>query len=128
MKIFHGRNRYVEKLEKQVNENLKAKKANDAENKYIDELLEQAAKNTKADIPEIMITSELARMINQYKQNLSMQGLTIEQFYQFTKSSEEDLKTKMKPEAESRVKYRLMLKNAKQKKIENYRCKSRKRS
>ena len=38
-----------------------------------------------------------------------MQGLTLEQFYQFTNSNEEQLKTQMKPEDELRVKFRLLL-------------------
>ncbi len=109
----------IEALEKQVKENIKLKKESDAENKYIDEVLAKAGENTKVEIPDVMIEDELARMLEQYKQNLSMQGLTIEQFYQFTKSNEEDLKQKLKPEANNRVKYRLMLEEiAKKEKVE----------
>ena len=56
-----------------------------------------------------MIHEELDRMLEQYKQNLSMQGISLEQFYQFTNSNEEALKQEMHPEAEKRVKLRLML-------------------
>lgn len=109
----------IEKLEEQVKENIKVKKEADAENKYIDELLEAAAKNMEVNIPQVMIDEETTRMVNQYKQNLSMQGLTIEQFYQFTNSNEEQLKTQMKPEAELRVKFRLLLEEiSKKEKIE----------
>jgi trigger factor len=88
-------------------------------NKYIDELLETAAKNMEVNIPQVMIDEETTRMVNQYKQNLSMQGLTLEQFYQFTNSNEEQLKTQMKPEAELRVKFRLLLEEiSKKEKIE----------
>lgn len=109
----------IEKLEEQVKENIKVKKEADAENKYIDELLETAAKNMEVNIPQVMIDEETTRMVNQYKQNLSMQGLTLEQFYQFTNSNEEQLKTQMKPEAELRVKFRLLLEEiSKKEKIE----------
>ena len=38
-----------------------------------------------------------------------MQGLSLEQFYQFTNSSRETLKEQYKEEAEKRIKYRLIL-------------------
>ena len=98
-----------ESLEKQVKENIKTRKESDAENKYIDELLEKAAKNVKVEIPEVMIDEEQTRMIKQYEETLKMQGLSLEQFYQFTNSDESKLKEQMKDEAVKRITYRLML-------------------
>lgn len=99
----------VEALEKQLRENIEAHKEMDAENKYIDELLAAAGKNTECEIPETMIHDETDRMISQYTEHLKMQGLTIEQFYQFTNSNEEALREQMKEEATNRILYRLML-------------------
>ncbi|HHU54812.1 MAG TPA: trigger factor [Mollicutes bacterium] len=108
-----------EALEKQLRENIQARKEADTENKYIDQLLEESAKDMEVDIPEVMIDEELSRMLGQYSENLKMQGLTLEQFYQFTNSDENALKEQMKPEATTRVKYRLMLEEiVKQEKIE----------
>lgn len=108
-----------ESLEAQVKENIKARRDADAENKYIDELLEAAAKNVEVDIPDVMISEELDRILRQYEENLKMQGLTLEQFYQFTNSDEAALKEQMKDEATKRVTYRLMLEAiAKAEKIE----------
>ena len=98
-----------ESLEAQVKENIKARRDADAENKYIDELLEAAAKNVEVDIPDVMISEEQDRILRQYEENLKMQGLTLEQFYQFTNSDEAALKEQMKDEATKRVTYRLML-------------------
>ena len=98
-----------EALEKQLEENIKVRKEAEADNKYIDELLEKAAKNTKIDIPEVMINEELDRIIKQYEENLKMQGITLEMFYQFTNSDEQALRDQMKEEATNRVTYRLML-------------------
>ena len=81
----------------------------DAENEYIDALLEEASKNVTVEIPDCMITEEQERMIKQYEENLRMQGLTLEQFYQFTNSNESVLKEQMKDEATKRVTFRLML-------------------
>ena len=108
-----------ESLEKQVKENIKTRKESEVENKYIDELLEKAAKNVKVEIPEIMINEELNRMVKQYEETLKMQGLSLEQFYQFTNSDESKLKDQMKDEAVKRITYRLMLEEiAKEEKIE----------
>ena len=99
----------LEALEKQIEENIKVHKESDIENKYVDELLEEAAKNTEIDIPEVMIEEEKKRMIRQYEENLRMQGITLQQFYQFTNSDEAALKEQMHDEAVKRVTYRLML-------------------
>ncbi len=98
-----------EALEKQVEENLTVQKEQTAENKYFDDLLEAASKNVEVDIPHVMIHEEIDRMLKQYEENLKMQGLTLEQFYQFTNSNEQALKDQMHEEAEKRVLYRLML-------------------
>ena len=108
-----------ETLEAEVKKTIEARKEQDAENKYIDDLLEAAAKNTKVDIPHVMIHEEAHRMVHQYEETLRMQGLTLEQLYQFTHSDENALMEQMEPEAEKRVKYRLMLEAiAKAEKIE----------
>lgn len=98
-----------ESLEKQVKENLTARKESDAENKYIDELLDAASRDVKVEIPDVMINEELNRMVKQYEETLRMQGISLEQFYQFTNSDESKLKEQMKDEAVKRITFRLML-------------------
>ena len=98
-----------ESLEKQVKENLKVRKESEAENKYIDELLNEASKNVSVDIPKVMIDEELNRMVKQYEETLRMQGLSLEQFYQFTNSDESKLREQMNDEAVKRITFRLML-------------------
>lgn len=107
-----------ETLEAEVKKTIEAQKEANAENKYIDDLLEAAAKNTEVEIPHVMIHEEAHRMVHQYEETLKMQGLTLEQFFEFTHSDEHALMEQMEPEAEKRVKYRLMLEEiAKQEKI-----------
>lgn len=108
-----------ESLRKQVEENIVARKERDAENKYIDDLLKAAIDNMEVEVPEVMVDEETHRMIHQYEDNLKMQGLTLEQFYQFTNSDEAALRDQMKEEALNRVKSRLLLEEiAKVEKIE----------
>ncbi|MDD3341720.1 MAG: trigger factor [Bacilli bacterium] len=109
----------VESLEKVVEENIRTQKEANADNKYLDDLLAEAAKEVEVEVPHAMIHDEIDRMMDQYAQNLQMQGLTLEQFYQFTNSNEDALRGQMHEEAEKRVLYRLMLEEiAKAEKIE----------
>ena len=98
-----------EALEAQVKENIKVSKDAQAEEKYIDNLLAEIAKTTEIDVPETMINDETERMVDHFAEHIQMQGITIEQFYQFTNSSKEDLKEKYKEESLKRIKYRLIL-------------------
>ena len=92
-----------ESLRKQVTENIEAHKEHHAEDHFIDSLLEKAMEGMTVDVPEAMVTEEVDRMLRQYEENLKMQGITLEQFYQFTNSDEAALKDQMKEEALKRV-------------------------
>mgnify|MGYP000029591712 FL=1 len=98
-----------ETLEKEVEKNIKAQKEADNENKYIDHLLEEVAKNVEVDIPQEMVDEETTRLLGRFEQQMVMQGISLDIYYQFTKSSEEDLRKQMDKEAYQNVLYRLML-------------------
>ena len=102
-----------ETLRNQLEENIKAHKESHAENDFIDSLLVKAMENMEVDVPDAMINDETDRMIRQYEENLRMQGITLEQFYQFTNSDEQALKDQMREEALKRVKERLLLEEIK---------------
>ncbi len=106
-------------LREELKKNIEARKTHEAENKFMDEVLDKAISHMEVEIPHQMIHDELDRMIEQYSQNLQMQGITLEQFYKFTSSNEEALKEQMHPEAEKRVKSRFLLEEiAKMEKID----------
>lgn len=98
-----------EDLKKTIKDGIKSRKEYDAENKYTDELFEALLKETTVEIPHELIHEELDRMVEQYAERLKMQGLTLEQFYKYTNSSEEALKEQMHEEAEKRVKLRFAI-------------------
>ena len=98
-----------EALEKQVKENITAQKEHEADDKYIDALLAKIAENTEIDVPETMINDETDRMVDQFEEHITMQGITLEQFFKFTNSTKETLKEQYKEEATKRIKYRLIL-------------------
>lgn len=98
-----------EKLEEEIEKNIKAEKEVDAENKYVDTILEEVGKQVEVDIPEEMVNEEIDRLMKRFEEHIRMQGISLEVYYQFTRSSEEDLRSQMEKEAYSNVLYRLML-------------------
>lgn len=96
-------------LESEISKHLLEHKESDAENRYVDELLKKATENLEVDINEEIISDEVNRILNQYRQQLQMQGLTLEQYLEFTKSNIESLKKMMEPEAINRIKSRYLL-------------------
>ena len=98
-----------EKLEAEIEKSIKAQKEMDVENKYIDAILEEVSKNVEVDIPEEMVNEEIDRLKNRFEEQMRMQGISLDLYYQFTKSTEEDLRNQLEKEAYSNVLYRLML-------------------
>ncbi len=98
-----------EKLEKEIESSIKAQKEMDAENKYVDKILEEVSKNVEVDIPEEMVNEEVDRLMHRFEEQMKMQGISLDIYYQFTKSTEADLRNQLEKEAYSNVLYRLML-------------------
>lgn len=98
-----------EKLEKEIEESIKARKEMEAENNYVDKILEEVSKNVEVDIPEEMVNEEIDRLMKRFEENMRMQGISLDLYYQFTRSTEADLRNQLEKEAYSNVLYRLML-------------------
>ena len=98
-----------ESLEKSIKDTIKARKEVDAENKYVDDLLAKVAENTEVEIPEEMIDDEIHRLIHRFEEQLRMQGISLDLYYEFTKTTHEDLHNQMGDEAKKNVLYRLIL-------------------
>lgn len=96
-------------LREKVKEELTHEKEHNEEDIFMDKVLEAAAKNMKIEINPEIIDDEVHRMINQYAEQLKMQGMDFNEFLKITGTKEEDLHKQMEPEAEKRVKYRFML-------------------
>ena len=98
-----------EALEKEIEATIKAHKEMDAENKHVDALLEAVSKNTEVDIPEEMVEEEVDRLLKRFEEQIKMQGISLDLYYQFTNSKEQDLRNQLEKEAYNHVLYRLML-------------------
>lgn len=98
-----------ETLKEEIKKSISAQKEMDAENKYVDAILEGVSKNVEVDIPEEMVEEEVTRLMHRFEEQMRMQGISLEVYYQFTQSSEADLRNQLEKEAYSNVLYRLML-------------------
>ena len=98
-----------EDLESHVKADIKHRKEHHVEDKYVDEVLRTAVENMEVNVNEEIIHDEIHRMMHQYEEQLSMQGLSLDQYLQFTKSTRADMEKMMAPEAEAHVKTRYLL-------------------
>lgn len=96
---------YKEDVKKKLTERKEAQAKSEKEEAVIDAIIEDA----KMDIPEAMVTTQQRQMADDFAQRLQMQGLSIEQYFQFTGLTAEAFLEQMKPQAEKRIKTRLVL-------------------
>ncbi len=92
-------------IKSDIENNIKSQK----ENSIYDMLIDKVSENSEVSIPSQMIDSEVVRMINDTAQQMNSQGLSIDQYYQLTGTTEADLKEQLKPDAQKRVKHMLTL-------------------
>lgn len=65
--------------------------------------------DAQMDIPEAMLMTQQRQMVDDFAQRIRMQGITIDQYFQFTGLTKEALLEQMKPQAEQQIKSRLVL-------------------
>ena len=88
-------------------------------NETKDKLIEKIYEKNKFDAPTAMVNDEINRELSQRDQQMRYQGITLEQFLQFTGGTLEDMIKEIRPEMEQRVASRIMLRSiADQEKIE----------
>lgn len=99
----------IEALRTKLKEKTAEDKKNAAETAVKDELVEKAADNATIDIPQAMIDAEVDRMLNDFTQRLTSQGMNLDLYYQFSGQDEKALRTQMIEDAQKRVKVSLTL-------------------
>lgn len=102
---FDTMEEYKEDLKKQIKEKKQQTLKTEKENEVIDKIIE----NSKMDVPEKMIQAQVQNMMNDFAQRLQAQGLSMEQYMQFTGMTAETLTEQMQPQALKRIQSRLVL-------------------
>ena len=99
----------LDELKADIKAKIKEQKATDGKRKQEDQAVEQAIKNASYEIPDAMVDTQISQMANDFAQRIQSQGLTMEQYYQFTGMTEEKMNEEFKPQAVKRIETRLVL-------------------
>ena len=95
---------YKEDVKKNLTEK-KEKEARTAKENAVDKAIE----NAQMDIPDAMVDTQVRQMLNDFASRMQSQGLTMEQYFQFTGMTVEKMQEEMKPQALKRIQTRLVL-------------------
>ena len=93
----------------EVKAQIKERKENEGKAKKEDQAVEQAVANAEIDLPEPMVDLQAKQMADDFARRIMQQGLSVEQYFQFTGLSEEKMMEELKPQAEKRIRTRLVL-------------------
>ena len=80
-----------------------------AEREFEEAVITAVAGNAKVEIPEVMVEKEVDKMVQNLQQRLQYQGLSLEQYFQFTGTDEEKMREYMRTNAQTKVKVDLVL-------------------
>ena len=92
-----------------VKTTLTLKKERDAKNAKENAAVDAAVAASEMEIPEAMLETQQKQMLDEFAQRISMQGLSMQQYFQFTGSNYQQMFEQVKPQAEQRIKARLVL-------------------
>lgn len=96
---------YKEELREKVAKRLEEESEKDFDNKLTDALVELATE----EIPEVMFQNEVRDMVQQFEMQLQSQGLNLQTYLQYTGMEQGAIEATYRPQAEKRVKLRLVL-------------------
>ena len=99
----------LEEYRKDVRETLFIEKEKAAREAKEAAVIDAIIADSDMDIPEAMVTTQQKQMIDEFAQRIQMQGLTMEQYLQFTGASLDKMMEQVRPQAETRIKSRLVL-------------------
>lgn len=96
---------YKEDLKKKLTERKEAEAKTQKENAVIEAIIT----DSEMDIPEAMLETQIRQMADEFAQRIQMQGLSLEQYFQFTGMNEQIMFEQIKPQAEKRIQSSLVL-------------------
>ncbi len=99
----------LDEYKEDIKATLLAKKVKELETAKENEVLDKIIENATMDVADAMIMDMQERMKDEFAQSLMYQGINLEQYLQICQVTEEDILERMKPDAEARIKSRLVL-------------------
>lgn len=102
---FDTLDEYKEDLKKKLLENKEAAVKREKE----EDVVTKIAENAQMEIPEPMVDAQVRQMTQEFAQNLQAQGLSIQQYMQFTGLTPDKMAEELRPQALKRIQSRLVL-------------------
>ena len=102
---FETLDAYKEDVKNKLAETKQAQATAENENNVVQKVVD----NAQMDIPSPMVDEQVRNMIEDYARRLQSQGISFDQYLQFTGSTIEQLQEHMRPQAELRLRTRLVL-------------------
>lgn len=99
----------LEAYKEDIRKKLAEKKEAEAKNKKEDAVITAIIENAQMEIPEAMVETQQRQIVDEFAQRLQMQGLSMEQYFQFTGLSYQHMMEQVKPQAERKINSRLVL-------------------
>lgn len=99
----------LEEYKASVRKGLEEKKVKEAKDAKEDAAMAAVVEAAEIEIPAPMLATEQRQMMNDFAQRIAMQGLSFDQYLQFTGQTQEALLEQIKPQAETKIKSRLCM-------------------
>ena len=99
----------LEEYKADIKKNLEEKKADAAKRSREDAAVEKAIENASMEIPDAMLETQVDQMLDDFARRIQAQGLSMEQYMQFTGATQDAMREQMKPQAMKRIQSRLVL-------------------
>ena len=99
----------LDEYKEDIKKNLTEKKEKEAEAEKESKVIEAILNDAEMDIPEKMVEAQAEQMLEEFAQNIAMQGISFEQYLQFTGATVDQMKEQVKPQAQARVESSLVL-------------------
>lgn len=99
----------LEEYKADLQKNIEERKEAEAKRTKEDEAIEKIVETSEMEIPEPMVEMQCDNMVQEFAQRISQQGLTMEQYFQFTGMSVEKMNEQVRPDALKRIQTSLVL-------------------
>ncbi|MBC6680928.1 trigger factor [Zhenpiania hominis] len=99
----------LDELRKETEENLKKAAAARAESQMKNAILEKIYNANDIDIPNVMVEDQITSEMNEFDQQLRMQGMNLEQYFEYLGRKPEEFREELRDEAYKKVKTRMLV-------------------
>ena len=99
----------IEDLKNKTKENITKREESRIENEFRNKVVEKVAEGTEVEVPEALIQREIQYKVNEFAQQLQMQGMSLNQYFEMTGQDLEKMRETLREPAKKSLKTQLIL-------------------